>query len=109
MEAIRWKDRVLGSTRGRVIALLRRGPRTVNELADDLGLTDNAVRTHLSALPIEDRLREQMIAHAQPGLHRVYDQHAYAAEKLRGFELWEARLAGILYPRPPELTDIIGL
>ena len=50
MEAIRWKDRMLGSTRGRIIALLRRGPRTVNELADDLALTDNAVRTHLSAL-----------------------------------------------------------
>jgi predicted ArsR family transcriptional regulator len=50
MEAIRWKDRMLGSTRGRIIALLRRGPRTVNELADDLALTDNAVRGHLSAL-----------------------------------------------------------
>ena len=50
MEAFRWKDRVLGSTRGRIIALLRRGPRTVNELADDLSLTDNAIRTHLAAL-----------------------------------------------------------
>jgi predicted ArsR family transcriptional regulator len=50
MEAMRWKDRMLGSTRGRIIALLRRGPRTVNELADDLALTDNAIRTHLSAL-----------------------------------------------------------
>jgi predicted ArsR family transcriptional regulator len=50
MEAVRWKDRMLGSTRGRVIALLRRGPRTVNELADDLALTDNAIRTHLAAL-----------------------------------------------------------
>jgi predicted ArsR family transcriptional regulator len=50
METIRWKDRMLGSTRGRIIALLRRGPRTVNELADELSLTDNAVRTHLAAL-----------------------------------------------------------
>jgi predicted ArsR family transcriptional regulator len=33
-----------------VITLLRRRERTVNELADELGLTDNAVRTHLAAL-----------------------------------------------------------
>jgi predicted ArsR family transcriptional regulator len=50
VEAIRWKDRLLGSTRGRIIALLRRGERTVNELADGVSLTDNAVRTHLAAL-----------------------------------------------------------
>jgi integrase len=58
------------------------------------------MRTHLSALPIEDRVREQMIAHAQPGLHRVYDQHSYASEKRHGFELWEARLRGILGSQP---------
>ena len=56
------------------------------------------MRTHLSALPIEDRVREHMIAHAQPGLHQVYDRHAYSAEKRRGFELWEARLRRILSP-----------
>ena len=66
-----------------------------------------SMRTHLSALPIEDRVREQMIAHAQPGLHQVYDQYAYAAEKRRGFELWEARLhGGILHPTPGDVADI---
>jgi hypothetical protein len=53
-------------------------------------------RTRLSALPIEDRVREAMIAHAAPGLHQVYDQHRYLAEKRRGFALWEARLTSIL-------------
>jgi predicted ArsR family transcriptional regulator len=38
------------STRGRIILLLRAGSRTVNELAEALRLTDNAVRTHLTAL-----------------------------------------------------------
>jgi predicted ArsR family transcriptional regulator len=38
------------STRGRVILLLRRGSRSVNELAALLGLTANAVRTHLDRL-----------------------------------------------------------
>ena len=50
MEATRWKDRLLGTTRGKIITLLRRGERTVNELAAELELTDNAVRTHLAAL-----------------------------------------------------------
>lgn len=50
MQPSGWKERLLGSTRGRIVALLRRGERTVNELADAMGLTDNAVRTHLSAL-----------------------------------------------------------
>jgi len=41
---------LLGATRGRIIALMRNGPRTVNDLAEVLGLTNNAVRTHLAAL-----------------------------------------------------------
>src|SRR5215813_4960387 len=43
-------ERFWASTRGRIVLLLRRGSRTVNELAGALGLTDNAVRTHLTAL-----------------------------------------------------------
>lgn len=38
------------STRGRIVALLRRAPRTVDELAGELSLTDNAVRLHLGTL-----------------------------------------------------------
>lgn len=53
-----WRERLLASTRGRVLSLLRWGPRTVNELADPLELTDNAVRLHLSALE-RDGLIEQ--------------------------------------------------
>jgi integrase len=59
------------------------------------------MRSGLSALPIEDRVREAMIAHAQPGLHAVYNLYDWLAEKRRGFELWEARLRGILAPPPP--------
>lgn len=38
------------STRGKIVALLRRAPRTVEELAGELSLTDNAVRLHLGTL-----------------------------------------------------------
>jgi predicted ArsR family transcriptional regulator len=45
-----WGERFLASTRGRIVSLLRRGPRTVNDLAEVLQLTDNAVRAHLATL-----------------------------------------------------------
>ncbi|HEV7837159.1 MAG TPA: helix-turn-helix domain-containing protein [Gemmatimonadaceae bacterium] len=41
------------ATRGRVLALLREGTWTVDDLAARLGLTDNAVRFHLAALESE--------------------------------------------------------
>jgi predicted ArsR family transcriptional regulator len=48
--ATRWDKRFFASTRGRIVALLRATSRTVDELADALGLTDNAVRAHLATL-----------------------------------------------------------
>lgn len=39
-----------GPTRAQIIALLRRGAKTVEELAQAVGVTDNAVRLHLAAL-----------------------------------------------------------
>jgi len=53
-----WNQRFFASTRGRVIALLRRAAGTVDELARALGLTDNAVRSHLATLE-RDGLVEQ--------------------------------------------------
>lgn len=58
MHASQWIERLLSSTRGQVIELLRRSSRTVNELAEELGVTDNAVRSHLAALE-RDGLLEQ--------------------------------------------------
>jgi predicted ArsR family transcriptional regulator len=43
-------DRFLDSTRGRIVDLLRRKSHTVDELAAELGVTDNAVRLHLGML-----------------------------------------------------------
>lgn len=41
---------LFGTTRGEILGALRAGPRTVNDLADALGLTDNAIRAHLAAM-----------------------------------------------------------
>lgn len=58
MQPSQWIERLLASTRGQIIALLRRSDRTVGELAHELQLTDNAVRSHLAALE-RDGLVEQ--------------------------------------------------
>ena len=50
-------DRFLETTRGRVLVLLRQGTRTVEQLAQPLGLTNNAVRSHLLALERDGLVR----------------------------------------------------
>lgn len=45
-----WIERILGATRGQLLGLLRRSRRSINELAATLGITDNAVRTHVAAM-----------------------------------------------------------
>ncbi len=45
-----WEQHFGNSTRGRIVAILRRGWRSVDELAGTLGVTDNAVRAHITAL-----------------------------------------------------------
>ena len=58
MQASQWIERLLSSTRGQIIALLRRSPAKAGDLAGALGLTDNAVRSHLAAME-RDGLVEQ--------------------------------------------------
>lgn len=43
-------ERFLETTRGQMVSILRRGARTVEELARELKLSDNAVRSHLATL-----------------------------------------------------------
>ncbi len=50
MSATNWNSRFFASTRGKIVTLLRRANRTVDELAEALDLTDNAVRAHLATL-----------------------------------------------------------
>ena len=50
MKSSAWRERLLETTRGRVLALLQTRNRTVNELAHEIQLTDNAVRAQLISL-----------------------------------------------------------
>jgi len=45
-----WIERLIGGTQAKLLHLLRRSHQTITALADALGLTDNAVRTHIAVL-----------------------------------------------------------
>jgi predicted ArsR family transcriptional regulator len=61
MAGSQWVERLLASTRGQIVAMLRRSPSTVAELARSLGLTDNAVRSHLAALERDGLVEQQRV------------------------------------------------
>ncbi len=50
MTEMLWDERFFSTTRGQAVLALRRGSRTVEELARALGLTRNAIRSHLTML-----------------------------------------------------------
>jgi len=59
MASIASHKRFLSTTRGQIVALLRRGTQTVDELRKALGLTDNAIRSHLSSLERDELIKQQ--------------------------------------------------
>jgi len=52
-----WEQEYGSTTRGHIVTLLRGGDKSVDELAAELGLTDNAVRAHLAILQHEQLVR----------------------------------------------------
>ena len=54
-----WDEKFFESTRGRMVTLLRRSGRTVEDLAGALGLTDNGVRAHLAVLERDGIVRQR--------------------------------------------------
>src|SRR4029453_5420878 len=64
-----WRARLLESTRGQVLTLLRPGDRTVNEIAEELKITDNAVRAHLVSLERDGLLKPKG---TKPGVRRPH-------------------------------------
>ena len=57
--ATTWDEKFFESTRGRMVTLLRRSGRTVEDLARALGLTDNGVRAHLAVLERDGIVRQR--------------------------------------------------
>ncbi len=72
--------RFLETTRGQIVGLLRRGERTVEELARALDLTDNAVRAHLATLERDGLIRQSGVRRS-PGAGKpaaLYELHPEA-------------------------------
>jgi predicted ArsR family transcriptional regulator len=74
-------QRFFESTRGKIVTLLRRGSRTVEELAEALDLTDNAVRAHLVALERDGLVQQRGQRRSSSKPATIYDL-AQAAEDL---------------------------
>ena len=100
----------LRGTREQIVSLLRRSPLTANEIAARLGLTHNAVRSHLSALQREGLVRQgsfqrgasrpAVIYELVPGAEAVFS---------RAYVPFVAQLVRVLQERLPEgeLDDVM--
>jgi predicted ArsR family transcriptional regulator len=93
MKHIGWRARLFKSTRGKILALLRTRERTVNELAAELRLTDNAVRAHLASLE-RDRLVTQ--SGLKPGIRKPHATYALGPEAEQLFPKAYGRLVSLL-------------
>ncbi|MDQ3854912.1 MAG: helix-turn-helix domain-containing protein [Chloroflexota bacterium] len=97
-----WDRRFVDSTRGRIVSLLRRGRRTVEELAQAVGLTDNAVRSHIAALERDGLVR-------QVGVRRGVGKPAYDYELTRDADrLFPKPYASVLRETLEVLSERIG-
>jgi predicted ArsR family transcriptional regulator len=77
MKATDWRTRLMESTRGRILDLLRTKEQTVNDLAAALRLTDNAVRGHLLRLERDGLVHE---SGTRPGVRKPHATYALTPE-----------------------------
>jgi predicted ArsR family transcriptional regulator len=78
MKETKLGERFFESTRGRIVSLLRGKTRTVNELAEELGMTDNAVRAHLLTLERDGLIRQSGVQRGHRKPHFAYELTAEA-------------------------------
>jgi predicted ArsR family transcriptional regulator len=75
-----WNKRLLSSTRGRIIVLLRSSNQTVTELAEALDVTDNAVRAHLATLERDGLVQQSGVKAGTRKPHHEYELTAEAEQ-----------------------------
>src|SRR5918994_5184077 len=78
MKRTKFDRRFFESTRGRIVTLLRGTTKTVNELANELGLTDNAVRAHLLSLERDALIKQSGVQKGTRKPHFAYELTAEA-------------------------------
>jgi DeoR family transcriptional regulator, suf operon transcriptional repressor len=105
------RERFQASTRGQIVKLLRENPRTVEELASALALTDNAVRPHLTALERDGYVRQVALRRDGPGKPAVVYGLAIEADEAlsRAYAPFLDALLNVLAERlpPAELRSVM--
>src|SRR6201993_4641028 len=93
MKHIGWRARLFKSTRGKILELLRTRECTVNDLAAEFRLTDNAVRAHLASLE-----RDRLVAQSgmKPGIRKPHTTYALGPEAEHLFPKAYGRLVSLL-------------
>ncbi len=105
-----WDRRFFESTRGRIVTLLRRSGRTVEELARELALTDNGVRSHLVILERDGIVRQRGSVRRSGGKPAYLYELTSEAEDLfsKAYEPVLRRLLDVMVERlGPEETDAL--
>jgi predicted ArsR family transcriptional regulator len=107
-----WDQRLLASTRGQVMALLRRRGHTVEELAQALDLTDNAIRAQLNALERDGLVQQHGVRRGGSRPAAVY-RLSSQAERLfpKAYETSLRHLVSVLLERfsPEECEQLLRL
>jgi predicted ArsR family transcriptional regulator len=93
MKHIGWRERLFKSTRGKILNLLRMREWTVNELAEELHLTDNAVRAHLASLERDSLVLQSGM---KPGVRKPHTTYALGPEAEQLFPKAYGRLVSLL-------------
>lgn len=106
-----WANKLVGGTRGSLLALLRRSRRSINEMAAALGITDNAVRTHVAAMQRDGMVREAGVERATGGKPAQLFEITREAEEIfpKAYALVLGELIGLLVERRGrrEVVDLL--
>src|ERR1051326_2960177 len=93
MKHIGWGARVFKNTGGENLEIPRNRESTVNELADELHLTDNAIRAHLASL---ERDRLVMQSGFKAGVRKPHTTYALGPEAEQLYPKAYGRLVSLL-------------
>ncbi len=76
-----WLSTLVGETRGRLLRLVRRAGLSIGELAEALGISENAVRTHVAAAERDGLVRQAGVQRSTGGKPaRLYELTPEAEE-----------------------------
>jgi len=110
MDKTKLGERFFESTRGRMVNLLRHESLTVNELAEKLELTDNAVRAHLLTLERDGLIKQSGVRRGFRKPHFAY-KLTHDAEALfpKSYDLLLNALITVLKDRldPKAIAEVL--